>query len=88
MGVPLYENQAKDFLWLTSRGVGKAQTLDQLVYGENGPITFADIKVGDSIFDEKGELTNVIAKKYFHNQDVYKITLLDGREVKAGAHHD
>jgi hypothetical protein len=85
---PLFTNQAKNFMWMTSRNVGKMLTPDELVYTDKGPITLEDAKVGDQIFDETGSLTRIVAKKEWLDQEVYEITLSDGRKVKAGQHHE
>lgn len=75
-------------MWITSRGVGKMLTFDELVYSDKGPISIGDLSIGDEIFDESGNLTKVTAKQNFYDQEVYEITFSDGSVVKAGQHHE
>ena len=85
---PLYKNQAKNFMWLTARGIGKALDLMSLVYDVNGPRTIGSLSVGDWIYDDKGELVCVIAIDDNEADYIYKVKFNDGRVVYTHANHD
>jgi len=72
---------------LCHRGFGKALSLDSLVYTDNGPITIANIQVGDEIIGEDGYFTKVIAKSEVFNKPMYQIELIDGRSLKVSEDH-
>jgi predicted phage terminase large subunit-like protein len=54
----------------------------------NGWTTLEKIQVGDYIFDEQGQPTQVLATtETMHNHDCYKLTFSDGQEIIADAEH-
>lgn len=59
-------------------GVGKALTLDSKIATPTGFIRMGDIKVGDTVFDEKGKPTKVTHVFPQGEKDVYRVTLVDG----------
>lgn len=75
-------------LWLESRGSGKALDLNTRIPTPEGDKIMKDIKIGDFVFDEKGEPTKVIGvSPIFYGHKCYKITFADGEEIVADAEH-
>lgn len=69
-------------------GSGKALALDTPIPTPNGWTTMGDLKVGDKVFGDDGNPTNVIAKSpIFKNHDVYEVTFDDGEKILADAEH-
>lgn len=67
---------------------GKALSLNTLIPTPDGFTTMGEIKVGDKVFDENGQVCNVInATEVMHNRPCYKITFNDGTEVVADENH-
>ena len=58
-------------------GNGKAQPDDALILAENGYVKMKDIKIGDLIYGDDGELHKVIGKYDRGIKDIYKITFND-----------
>lgn len=85
---PLYSNEASNFMWMTSRGVGKALDLNSFVKTPTGNKYIKDIEIGDQIYDESGELTSVIAIQDNDEDTSYLVELLDGRKVITNGQHD
>ncbi|MDY3006319.1 terminase [Anaerococcus sp. AGMB00486] len=68
---------------------GKQLDLNTLIPTPNGFTTMGKIRVGDVIFDEKGNQCNVVAKsKVDYKEQAYKIKFKDGEEIIAGARHE
>lgn len=68
---------------------GKQLDLNTLIPTPNGFTTMGKIRVGDIIFDEKGNQCNVVAKsKVDYKEQAYKIKFKDGEEIVAGARHE
>ena len=68
---------------------GKQLDLDTLIPTPNGFTTMGKIRVGDVIFDEKGNQCNVVSKsKVDYKEQAYKIRFKDGEEIIAGARHE
>ncbi len=65
----------------------KAHPYSEYVYTPAGKKQWKDIKVGDSLFSEKGEITKVIDIPFDNKTDIYKITLWDGRIIMASENH-
>lgn len=66
---------------------GAAHPYSEYVYTPNGIKSWGDIKVGDTLFDEKGNTTKVINIPFDDECDIYEITLRDGRKVRASDNH-
>ena len=86
--------QAKFAVWLMGRNSGKAVSLDTPVYsaisdkGENYvKKTIGDLKVGDKIYDDKGELTEVIHLNPIIFENVYEVEFEDGEIIECNAEH-
>lgn len=66
---------------------GKAHPYSQKVYTPEGCKSWGEINIGDYLFGDDGKLTKVINIPFDDYQDVYKITLKDGRTVYASGNH-
>lgn len=69
------------------RGIAKALSTDSKVYTDNGVRTIGDIKVGEKIMGEDGELTTILHKSEVFNKTMYRIVLEDGRILKVSGDH-
>ena len=87
LGKALFKNNAKNVVDLETRRIGKDLWEEEEVITKYGRVKLKDIKVGDSIYDHNGELTNVISKERFTDQLQYRVTLSDGRSVECGKGH-
>ena len=68
--------------------MGKQLDLDTLIPTPSGFITMGKIKVGDEVFDEKGNICHVVAKSQVdYEEQAYRIKFKDGEKVIAGARH-
>ena len=71
-----------------SKKNGKLLSLDTLIPTPNGYTTMCDIAVGDSLFDNNGNICHVVAKSEVdYEEQAYRITFKDGAVVEAGARH-
>lgn len=66
---------------------GKAHPDSQIVYTPKGKTTWGNIKIGDTLYGDDGYTTTVVDIPYSGYEDIYKITLKDGREVFASGNH-
>lgn len=69
-----------------SSGSGKDLYKNTLLPTPYGMCAIEHIKVGDTLFDENGNRTKVLAK-YHPNDKHYEITFSDGTRIKAGGDH-
>lgn len=86
-----YEESYKNKLSYTFFGLrqaGKDLLNSSKLYCENNEITIGDAKIGDRIYDDSGELTTITGVYPQGIKPVYKITLLDGREILCGLDHN
>ena len=71
-----------------SKKNGKQLSLDTIIPTPSGYTTMEKIKVGDSLFDECGNICHVVAKsKIDYDEQAYRITFKDGEIINAGARH-
>lgn len=84
--IDLYTNNRFSIL-AASRQTGKDQPLDSVVFDINGKKRFGDLKIGDQIYGDNGELTNVIGIYPQGIKDVYEIEFSDGVKVRCGENH-
>ena len=73
--------------YLASRGKGKAHPYSQLVYTPEGIKKWGDIKVGDVLFGDDGNLTKVTAIPFDDEEKIYTVTLSDGRKLQCTSGH-
>lgn len=82
------ENGYQNIILEAGTGTGKALSLDTKIPTPNGFTTMEDLKVGDEVFDEKGNICHVISKsEVFENHDCYEISFVQGGKVIADADH-
>ena len=81
-------------VWLMGRNSGKAVSLDTPVYyrttdrGEKiEKKTIGDLKVGDVIYDESGNLTEVMHLNSIVIDDEYIVEFEDGEKISCNAEH-
>lgn len=80
------------FLFTGSTGVGKGLTDDTMipVYTDDGSMCWkrnGDLQVGDYVFNRKGEPVQVTGVFPRGLQDIYKVTLNDGRSLLTDGSH-
>lgn len=69
--------------------MGKQIALDTIIPTPNGYTTMGEIKVGDDLFDEKGNTCRVVAKSNIdYSEQAYRITFKDGEVIEAGENHE
>ena len=67
---------------------GKQLALDTPIPTPRGFTAMGDLKVGDTVFDEKGQPCHVVAKSEVDDtEQAYKLTFKDGSTIVAGARH-
>lgn len=72
-----------------ARKSGKALSLDTPIITPSGYTTMGDLKVGDTVFDEKGKPTTVtFVTPVMYNHKCYQITFSDGEVITADADHN
>ena len=69
---------------LAKRG---AHPYDQKVFTPTGWKTWGDVNIGDELYGTYGNITKVVDIPYDKECDIYKITLKDGRIIKASDEH-
>lgn len=74
-------------IWTAYSGVGKALTLDSLLAGENGYLKMGDVKVGDKVYGEDGELHSVTGVFPQGTLDVWRINFSDKTSVECSEDH-
>ncbi len=85
--LPLYENPSYNLLIAGSRDSGKALLNSSLLYTPKGNIEIGNAKVGQRIYDDRGELTTITGVFPQGITEVYRLTLSDGRYVDCSGDH-
>lgn len=82
-------NDSSRFLLLKAgRGAGKALPLDTKIPTPDGWKTMGDIQIGDWVFSETGEPTEVIGtSEVMYGHDCYEMSLSSGEKIIADAEH-
>lgn len=70
-----------------AHGVSKAVTLDTRIPTPSGWTTMGEIRVGDKLFTEAGEVTHVASKSPVHKAMTYRVVFDDGSHVDASDEH-
>lgn len=65
----------------------KAHPYSEKVYTSEGIKRWSDITIGDYLYSTNGGLTKVVNIPFDSTTPIYKITLRDGREVRASSNH-
>lgn len=66
---------------LSRRGSGKAHPYDEIVYTPEGLKTWGEIKVGDKVFGDDGNVTTVLDIPFDDRVPVYELTFESGKKV-------
>lgn len=76
-------------VWIVggATGSGKALHIDTEIPTPNGLTTMKDLKVGDTVYDKNGKVTNVIDKYSPDSKRFFEITFSDNTKVKAADNH-
>jgi len=77
----------KELLFGGSAGGGKGLTLSTTIVTPNGTKLNGDLKVGDEILNPDGSTQRVTHIYDLGNQDIYRVTLIDGGHVDATLDH-
>ena len=72
---------------LAKRGAGKAHPYDEIVYTPNGKKYWKDIKVGDYLFGDDGNITQVIDIPFDDIAPIYEIEFSSGETVRCSEGH-
>lgn len=98
LGVELLDNQTYVFmnswhrkyvLWAESRAAGKMLDLNTRIPTPYGDKTMGELKLGDYVFNEKGEPTQITYLSPINfNPESYLVTFSDGETIKACAEHN
>lgn len=71
-----------------SQASGKALALDTKLITPKGYTTISDVQIGDELFDEKGNVCQVIAKSpIWEDTDCYRITFDNNDTIVASGNH-
>lgn len=80
--------QFKQCITFLGKKNGKQLALDTPIPTPSGFTSMGDLKVGDIVFDEKGQPCHVIAKSQVDDKEqAYKLTFRDGSSIVAGERH-
>lgn len=83
-----YEICRRALLFYNARANYEAHPYDQIVRLPNGTTKlWGDIKIGDELFSPNGNTVKVIDIPMDGEDDIYNITFVDGRQVKASSSH-
>lgn len=76
-------------IWPGINGHGKALSLDTPIITPAGWRSMRELTVGDSVFDENGQMCNVVAvTDVMHNRPCYEVVFSDGSVITADANHE
>ena len=76
-----------DAIQIATRGASKAHPYSEHVYTPEGIKAWGDIKVGDKLFGDDGNITTVTDIPFDGMSDIYELTLKDGRKITASDAH-
>lgn len=80
-------NNGKHGAELAARGRGKAHPYDEIIYTPKGLKQWKDIKIGDFIFGDDGNITKVIDIPFDAYAPIYSIELSNGYKIKCSEGH-
>ena len=81
------KNIKHSYLFVGKSGGGKAQPLYSKIVTPNGYKQMKDIKLGDEIFGEDGNIYNVLGIYPQGIKDIYEITFTDGAKCRCSDEH-
>ena len=80
--------RVKHIVFVAASQVGKALALDTPIPIPSGWTTMGELKVGDEVFDERGEIVRVtFATEVMRDHPCYTVRFSDGEEIVADAEH-
>ena len=80
-------DNAKHGSELASRGKGKAHPYDEVVYTPEGLKNWEQVKVGDYLFGDDGNLTKIIDIPFDDVAPIYEVELSSGHKIKCSEGH-
>lgn len=80
-------DNAKHGSELASRGKGKAHPYDEVVYTPEGLKNWGQIKIGDYLFGDNGNITKVIDIPFDDVAPIYEVELSSGHKIKCSEGH-
>lgn len=80
-------DNAKHGSELASRGKGKAHPYDEVVYTSDGLKNWEQVKIGDYLFGDDGNLTKVIDIPFDDVAPIYEVELSSGHKIKCSEGH-
>ena len=80
-------DNAKHGSELASRGKGKAHPYDEVVYTPEGLKNWGQIKIGDYLFGDNGNLTKVIDIPFDDIAPIYEVEISSGHKIKCSEGH-
>lgn len=78
---------AYNIMLLGESGIGKEQPVSEPVLTSEGWKPMGEIKIGDKVYGEDGNLHNVTGVYPQGVKDVYEVTFRDGTKTRCGADH-
>lgn len=81
------ESQGNFKVYTGQAGSGKAMPLDTIIPTPSGDRLLGDLKVGDIVFDRKGNMTRITDIFDHANKPCYEVTLSDGRVTRCCDEH-
>lgn len=82
------EGDWRYYVILAGRGWGKGSTLNTSIPTPTGWTTMGEIKVGDQVFDEQGNVCNVTFVTETYNPEItYEVTFSDGAKLTVCSEH-
>ena len=83
---PSVTASSNNFLLFGSLG-GKAQDINDIVYTPKGYTKIRDLKIGDSIFNEVGEIHTVLGFPYEGTPECYRVSFNDNTFLDVASEH-
>lgn len=80
-------DNAKHGSELASRGKGKAHPYDEVVYTPEGLKNWEQVKIGDYLFGDDGNLTKIIDIPFDDVAPIYEVELSSGHKIKCSEGH-
>lgn len=82
------QNEVHRVVVKSAAQVGKALDIKTPIPTPEGFKTMGEMEAGDKVFDERGEICNVLAvSEIYQNHECYKVRFSDGGEIVADAGH-
>lgn len=82
-----FETTRRLCLFYNAKCLYEAHPYSQLVHTPDGEKKWGDIKIGDKLFSPHGGTVDVVDIPIDGEDDIYEITFVDGRKVRASKNH-